>query len=130
VEDRGMIRIVDMDTENRSFSIRTYSPYYNTSKPEEFVQFADVNFIKYEPSGTKDYTSDKIKLMLNGKSLTISNEDQEDLTLSVFNLQGVKIIQKPVNGTENILLPASGCYIIRGIDKNGNVKLREKILTK
>lgn len=129
VADRGMMRIVDMDTESRSFSIRTYSPYYNTSKPEEFVQFTDVNFIKYEPSGTKDYTSDKIKLMLNGKSLTINNEDQEDLTISVFNLQGVKIIERAVNGTENIALPVSGCYIIRAIDKSGNVILKEKILT-
>ena len=130
VADRGMMRIVDMDTENRSFSIRTYSPYYNTSKPEEFVQFTDVNFIKDGSSGTKDYPSDKIKLMLNGKSLTINNAGTEDITISVFNLQGVKIIQRLVNATENILLPASGCYIIRGIDKNGNVKLREKILTK
>lgn len=130
VSDRGMMRIVDMDTENRSFAIRTYSPYYNTSKPEEFVQFADVNFIKYEPSGTKDYSSDKIKLMLNGRSLSINNEDSEPINITVFNLQGVRAIQQSVNGTENILLPASGCYIVRGVDKSGNIILREKILIK
>lgn len=130
VADRGMMRIMDMDTENRSFSFKTYSPYYNTYKPEEYVQFTDVNFIKDNSSGIKDNQSDKIKLMLNGKSLTINNEDYEEINISVFNLQGIKIIQRSVDGTENIPLPASGCYIIRAVEKSGNVILREKIIVK
>jgi hypothetical protein len=66
--------------------------------------------------------------MLEGKSLRIYIEDYEEINISVFNLQGIKIIQQSVNGTENILLPTSGCYIIRAVEKNGNVILREKIL--
>lgn len=128
VDERGMLRIVDMDTENRSFSIKTYSPYHNTYKPEEYEQFTDVNFIKATSSGKIDFQSDKVKLLLDGKSLSIKGENGKDINISVFNLQGMKIIQRSGNGTENIVLPASGCYIIHAIEKSGNVILRKKII--
>lgn len=128
VAERGMMRLVDMDLENRSFSIKTYSPYTKMYMPEEDVQFTDVNFIKDTSSGIKDFQSDKMKLMLNGKSLIINKEDCKDINISVFNLQGIKIIQRSGSGTENILLPASGCYIIYAIEKSGNVILRKKII--
>jgi len=128
VAERGMMRLVDMDLENRSFSIKTYSPYTKMYMPEEDIQFTDVNFIKDTSSGIKDFQSDKMKLMLNGKSLRINNENCKDINISVYNIQGIKIIQRSGNGTENILLPASGCYIIHAIEKSGNVILRKKII--
>ena len=128
VAERGMLRIMDMDLENRSFSIKTYSPFHNTHKPEEYVQFTDVNFIKDSSSEIKEFQSSNIKFMLNGKSLRITNEIGKDINISIFNLQGIKIMQRSGNGTENILLPASGCYIIHAIEKSGNVILRKKII--
>lgn len=56
----GMIRIVDLDPENKRFSIQTYSPYqnrYNTNVDHEYY-YTNVNFIKdgepeiYEPEPT------------------------------------------------------------------------------
>lgn len=128
VAERGMMRLVDMDLENRSFSVKTYSPYTKKYMPEENEQFTDVNFIKDTSSGIKDFQSDNIKLILNGKSLSINNENCKNITISVYNLQGIKIIQRSGNGAENITLQASGCYIIHAIDKNGNVLLRKKII--
>lgn len=128
VAEHGMMRLVDLDPENRSFTIRTYSPFTKMYKPEEEVHFTDVNFIKDTSSGIKDLQSGNIKLMLNGKSLSITNENYKDINTSVFNLQGIKIIQRSGNGAKNIMLPASGCYIIHAIDKNGNVLLRKKII--
>lgn len=125
VADRGMLRIVDLNLENHSISIKSYSPYTNSYKPEEDVKFSDINFIKETSSEIKDFQSDNIKLKLNSKSLTIiKNENCKDINVSVFNLQGIKIGK----GTENILLPASGCYIIHAIEKGGNVILRRKII--
>lgn len=128
VAERGMLRLVDLDIENRSFSLKTYSPYTKKDKPEEYVQFTDVNFINAASSEIKEYQSDKIHLLLKGRSLSIVNQHVKNITISVFNLQGMKIIQRSVSGTENIQLPASGCYIIRVIDKGGNIINREKII--
>lgn len=52
----GNLRIVDLDPEKHSFSIKTYSPYANAYKTEEGQQFiyTDVRFIKDEISIKKD----------------------------------------------------------------------------
>jgi hypothetical protein len=47
----GMLRIVDLDPENGTFNIKTYSPYTNQLHPDavQHLHYENVKFIKYKP---------------------------------------------------------------------------------
>lgn len=72
-ERNGMLRIVDLDPENRSFSVKTFSPYtkkYNTEEGQQFI-YTDVHYIKDEITTKNKSTTVKKQSLESTKKKTI-----------------------------------------------------------
>jgi len=137
LQRNGMLRIVDMDPENHTLNIQTYSPYSNTYRTESDQHFSYTNvqymknngqYVKGEVTGVEESYSEKIKIAMEGKNLRIINDTGNPLTTVVYTMQGIKILQRSGTDLSNISLPASGCYIVSISDKSEINTLRRKII--
>jgi len=126
----GYLRVVDIDPEKHMMKIQTYSPtlnQYNTAAGQTFY-YNNIQFIKDSPSGVTNPSSDHIKISLQGKNLRIINEKNSWMNVSIYNLQGVKIFKQLAIGIDNLILPASGCYIVSVSDGNNTGTIRQKVI--
>lgn len=136
-ERNGMLKIVDLDTSNKTLSVETYSPYSDTYRTESDQKFVYTNvqymknngqYVKGEITGVEESASDKIKIALEGKNLRVINVTGNTLTTVVYTMQGVKVVQRSSVKTENIILPISGCYIVYSYIDNETESVRRKII--
>jgi len=128
----GYLRIVDVDPENHMLKIQTYSPtldQYNTAAGQTF-NYTNIQFIKDAPSGIENQSTEKAKMRLEGRYLRIDNLNDTKFNVAIYNLQGAKIIQQSGIKTGNILIPASGCYIVQVYDENSVSTSRKKIIVR
>lgn len=126
----GFLRILDIDPERHSLKIQTYSPFlnqYNTAAGQTF-NYTNIQYIKDSPSKLENQLSGKIKIWVEGKNLRIINENTGMLSISIYNLQGVKILQQSAMNIDNLRLPVSGCYIVSVREGNNDEIVRQKII--
>jgi hypothetical protein len=126
----GFLRIVDIDPEKLSLKIQTYSPFlnvYDTGAGQAF-NYTNIQFIKDSPSKLENQLTDKLKIWVEGNNLRIITENTGKLSISIHNLQGVKILQKSSMNIDNLALPISGCFIVSVSDEKNAGIVRQKII--
>ncbi len=126
----GMLRIVDLDPEHGSFSIKTYSPYTDQLHPdaEQHIQYQNVNFIPYEPNATNNVDNDDIRLIVQNKKIHITNKKGEKTQLSVYDIKGSTVKQKTFTHQAQVQLPDTGYYVIKIHQKGSNNAIHRKIM--
>lgn len=126
----GYLRVVDVDPEKHILKIQTYSPYldlYDTSAGQTFY-YNNIQFIKDSPSAVENKLTDKITINLEDKNLKIDTGNDCKIQVSIYNLQGAKIIHQSGNGNCAVFIPVSGCYIVSISDENETYSVRKKII--
>ncbi len=122
------VRIMELDPANHKMSLRTYSPYfnrYNNITGQKF-DFNDIQFIKDDTPVKKMQADDKVQYSVEGNNLKVKNHSGKKVTVSVYNLQGVKIKQTSGFEIKDLSIPNQGCYLV-SID-GPNTPVRGKIL--
>lgn len=108
----------------------SYSPFlnkYDTNTGQTF-NYTNIQYIKDSPSKLENQLSDKITMWVEGKNLRIIDENNGMLSISIYNLQGMKIFQQTATNIDNLTLPVSGCYIVSIREGNNSDIVRQKII--
>jgi hypothetical protein len=85
-------------------------------------------YIKTEPTGVNNPEYAHVKVMLEDKQLKVVNEKGNMITVAIYNLQGIKIVENSGNESYSISLPTSGCYIVTVNDSSESYTMRKKIV--
>lgn len=136
-ERNGRLRIVDMDPENHILKIQTYSPYtdqYCTDAGQHFyynnVQYMKSNgqYVKAEPTETEQPEYSHVTVVPGNKEVKVINDNNSNLNVILYNLQGMRISEHSGNNNFNIPVPVTGCYIITVNDNTQSYTMRKKIV--
>ena len=127
----GFLRIIDIDPEQSTMNVRTYSPYLYEFKEEDDQQFSfdGVTLVKGSASGvhTPETMQDVNVWVSRNNVLHIENKSEEDISLNISDILGsVLYAKKKVDTTTIKLSFPQGCYIVQV--SNGKQKMTKKII--